>query len=111
MDIEAALVAWLAANTGHHVSTDVPNPRPETLVSVERTGGGVTDLVMDNPTVAIQCWAPTRAQAAEMACGIRDMLPSFRYEAGIRRVEVNSIANFPAVDSPRYQVVANIKTR
>ena len=111
LDIEAALVAWLSANTGWHVSTDVPNPRPNRLATVERTGGGVTSVVVDNPTVAIQCWANTRAEAAEMACIVRDMMPSFAYEAGILGVEVNSVANFPATDSPRYQLVVNIRTR
>lgn len=109
-DIEASIVAWIAANTGWDAATEVPNPRPERFVSIERTGGGVTGIVLDNPTVAIQCWAPTRAEAAEMAYSIRDMLPSFKYEANVRAVLINSIASFPAPDSPRYQIVADIKT-
>lgn len=109
-DIEAAMVAWLNANFGCEAATEVPNPRPKRFVSVERTGGP-SDRFTDSPTVALQCWAPTRAEAADMACRLRDMLPSFVYEANIREVGVNSLANFPAADSPRYQLVVNIRTR
>lgn len=92
-------------------ATEVPNPRPERFVSIERTGGGVTGIVLDNPTVAIQCWAPDESRGCRDGVQpSRDMLPSFKYEANVRAVLINSIASFPAPDSPRYQIVADIKT-
>lgn len=52
------------------VSSDVPNPRPEKLVTVERTGGGADSIVLDRPQVMIQCWAKTRLDAYHLAADV-----------------------------------------
>ena len=65
--VTEAFVTWLSA-LGYAASTRPPKDAPDTpteFVTVERTGGGVSDLV-DHPTMAVQCWAQTETRAEEM---------------------------------------------
>lgn len=59
--IEAVLVAWLR-DEGYAAYTDVPANRPERFVTVERQGGGTENMV-DLPSVTVQTWGRTRAEA------------------------------------------------
>lgn len=111
MDIESALIEWLGANTSIPWSGDVPKGKPP-FGTVERTGGGIKDVVIDSPMVAIQLWGTTRSEAKDLAIEVRKILPRFAYEPHVRKVSIQSIQNFPDDDGkkPRYQVVAEIKT-
>ena len=66
MKVESALVAYLGPVVGCKVSADVPNPRPPSLVTVERTGGG-SGIAIDRPRVAVQCWGETRQSALALS--------------------------------------------
>ena len=55
--VEATLVTYLSPRLGVHVGTRVPEKRPATHVRVTRTGGGRGNLVQENPTVLVECWA------------------------------------------------------
>lgn len=46
---------------------DVPPERPESFVVVQRTGGSRGEIVIDTPTLDLQCWAPTRRAAEVLA--------------------------------------------
>ena len=71
------------------------------------------DLV-DHPSVAIQTWAKTEAEAEEMAINIRDALLLEERPYGVAFVKVNS-GPYPFWDAstryPRYQVVYDITTQ
>lgn len=90
------------------VASDVPNPRPERLVTVERTGGGADSIVLDRPQVMIQCWAPTRVDAYHLAADVDSFL------LDIDSLELCSIVrtglyNFPdEKGNPRYRITYQI---
>ncbi|MDR1954286.1 MAG: hypothetical protein LBQ21_07460 [Clostridiales Family XIII bacterium] len=117
MSIETKLIEWLSSRLAVPVSADVPEVRPPSFVTVERTGGDTVRayggaLVQDNPEMAIQCWAHTRAEAESLACAVDDLLPTFAYEPHIGRVARNSLYNFPDETGHvgRYQLVVDITT-
>ena len=62
--ITEQFVAWLNG-LSFRASTWPPKDADE-FVTVERTGGGVTDLV-DHPLMAVQTWAATEDRAEAMA--------------------------------------------
>lgn len=103
-------VAWLA-DAGYAASTYPPADAPGEFVTVERTGGGVSDMV-DRPTIAIQAWAPTDARAEEMALEIRDaLLFGTTRPRGVHSARVNS-GPYPFWDestrSARHQLVLDV---
>lgn len=112
VDIEAALIAWLPSKTGITWYGDVPKDRPRRFGTVERTGGGVSDVVIDSPAVALQLWGTSRDDAKALAYAAKDALSAFRYEPGIRKVKVETLYNFPDEqgNQARYQIVAHFKT-
>lgn len=109
MKVEAALVAYLSGALDVSVHADVPNPRPDLLVTVGRTGGGKEQLVIDKPTVAVQCWAPTRSQAADLALEAEAAMDALPSEWWCYRAEKNSDYWFPGEGGePRWQLVYDL---
>ena len=110
--ITEQVVAWLTGH-GYAASTQPPADAPESpseFVTVERTGGGVSDMV-DHPMVAIQAWAASEARAEEMANDIRLVALTCAPPRGVFRMGVNS-GPYPYWDEdtrcPRYQVVLDV---
>ena len=99
-----AMVGWLAS-LGYCASTVVPPDAPGEFVTVERTSGGVIDM-LDHPTVAIQTWAQTAPRAEEMAIAIRNALFYSRPE-GVAHIQVDGLYPFWDENTrlPRYQLV------
>jgi hypothetical protein len=114
MNVEKELCAFLAAETGEMVVADVPAKRPERLISLERTGGGIDDVIIGRPTIAFQCWEKSRVEASEFALQIVSVLTNAELVAeklpAIDYISIERIYNFPDVESgqPRYQIVAEI---
>lgn len=104
--ITEEFVAWLAS-LGYTASTYPAQDASGVIVTVERTGGGVTDMV-DRPTVAIQAWADTEADAEAAATEIRNAIALGNRPAGVFSAFVES-GPYPFWDEstgrPRYQVV------
>lgn len=100
-----SLISWLTAN-GYAASSYPPESGSE-FVTVERTGGGVADMV-DHPTMAVQTWAATEVRAEEMAIAIRDAILTMAGPDGFASLRVNS-GPYPFWDEytrmPRYQTV------
>lgn len=107
--ITEQVVSWVGG-MGYAASTYPPNNAPSEFVTVERTGGSVTDMV-DHPLVAIQTWAATEARAEEMALDIRDEAIMGTLPDGVHRMDVNA-GPYPFWDEytkcPRYQVVFDV---
>lgn len=106
------LVSWLAA-LGYRASTRVPKDapsNPEEFVTVERTGGGVSNMV-DRPLVAVQAWAPTEERAERMATAIRNAALTMLPPKGVHSLRVNA-GPYPFYDEltrcPRYQLVLDV---
>lgn len=71
MDAERLLVLYLnERGVGATAYYDVPRTRPESFVVVERTGGGRSDIVVERPTLDVQCWARSRESAASLASDV-----------------------------------------
>ena len=112
-DIVQALVEWLPAVLGVPCLAEVPESKPEAFLTVERTGGA-TSLGKDEPNVAVQAWAMSRADAAFLAGNAARALA-----LGATRIpevcscRVGSTYAFPDPESrrPRYQVDAHFVTR
>ena len=104
------LIDWLTTK-GYSAYTYPPKSGAE-FVTVERTGGSVTDKV-DHPTFAIQAWAQSIERAEEMCIDIRDALIVGDVPDGFStRVDAESM--YPWYDEstrlPRYQLVINCTT-
>ena len=104
MNVEQTIIRALAAK-GYSAYADVPNPMPDSFVTVERTGGGDRDKV-DRPMLAVQAWAQGRKAAAELADAVRCDLESLCGSDGLGAVRVTSIYNWPDMESrrARYQL-------
>ena len=104
--VTQAVIAWLSS-MGHTART---YPTPDLVppfATVERTGGYVEDLV-DHPTIAVQAWGETEAEAEEMANAIRLASCTLELPEGVHSMQV-SAGPYPFWDEdtrwPRYQVV------
>lgn len=107
--VTEAMVAWLSS-MGYACTSRVPADMPAAFVTVERTGGGVADLV-DRPLMAVQCWALTDEGAEALANSVRLALVSSQPPPGIHSARVNTGPyqfNDPATRRARYQLVLDV---
>lgn len=107
--IEEAVRNWLV-DMGYDAYVRVPKDRPQRFVTVERTGGGVVDMV-DKPIIAVQTWAQTAAEAEEDACAIRMVALVGVLPEGVHSMRVNAGPyKFYDEDSmmPRYQIAFDV---
>lgn len=122
-DVEDLLVTYLTAELAARsdpatVHTTVPNPRPDRFVLVPRVGGPKASLVVDNPTIGIECWAATAGQAlglCQLVRGLVHALPG-RTVAGVpfyRTSEFAGPANLPdpASNQSRYILTVSLRVR
>lgn len=102
--VEQAFVAWLTAQ--NYTASTYPPKTGSEFVTVERTSGGVADLI-DYPTVAIQTWAATPTRAEEMAIAIRNALLTTSRPTGVAHITVDGLYPFwdESTRLPRYQLV------
>lgn len=113
--VTEAFVTWLSA-LGYAASTRPPKDAPESpteFVTVERTSGGVEDLV-DHPTMTIQCWAQTETRAEEMGNAIRETMLTSAPPIGVHSIRVNS-GPYKHYDEstrcPRYQLYIEVTSQ
>lgn len=90
-NVEAAVVAHLCAN-GFLCYADVPADPPQSYCTVDRTGGTHSEHV-DAATVSVDCIAPTRYEASELALSVDEAMESLPSERRICRVDKQSIQN------------------
>lgn len=113
VDIEQVVIDYISDRLDVPVYAEVPNPRPEQFVIVERTGGPHKTIGMDQPLMAIQAWSTTRANAAQLAYQVDAVIFDLQDEDGrVTYVDRNSMYNYPDEDSgtPRYQMVYDMMT-
>ena len=112
-NVEASLVEWLPGIVGAPAYAQVPDPRPETFITVQRTGGTCT-VGIDAPAVAVDAWAGSAYEASELALAVRDAMVLRAVEVPeIRHVDVGS-GPYPSPDAdsrqPAYRTVFNMIT-
>lgn len=111
--IVQALIEWLPGEIGAPAHDAAPDPRPRKFATIERVGGE-SGVGIDRPVLAVQLWAPTAAEAEELALECRDAL-NLR-AASIPRVHgahASSPVSFPDPDSrsARYQITVRATTQ
>lgn len=122
IDIEAALIPWLAQRVSVPIFAEVPNGkdqygengRPNEFITVERTGGARDTEVIDRPSVAIQCWSTSRSKASKLAYEVDEVMQSFLEVQGVTKVQRNGLYNFPDLLggklANRYQLIFDFVT-
>lgn len=112
-NVEAALIAWLPGKVGAPAYAQVPDPRPESFLTVERTGGTAT-MGIDYPTVAVRSWAGSAYGASDLALAVRDAMLLEAVEIPqVRHVDVGSgpySSPDPESRQQAYQTVFNMVT-
>lgn len=109
---EQALMGWLRG-LGYACYPSPPMSRPERFVTVERTSGAPMNLV-DHPTIAVQAWAKTDAEAEEDAMAIAAAALTSPLPEGIHSLRVSAGPyRFPDGQSKarRYQLVLDCSCR
>ena len=90
---------------------EVPPDRPREFLVVELTGMGGENAVVRTPSVDVDCWAQTRARAAEIADGVVDAAFSMPVDMdNVFHVSITSCYNNPDLesDTSRYTVGVSI---
>ena len=113
-DVEGALIVLLRPVLGVHVSTRIPNPRPDRHVKVTRAGGNRANLVQERPLLIIECWGPDSVAAFDLAADAWATLNAAdgTVVAGVALdFPTNSLASpinqpDPDTTNPRYQFTA-----
>ena len=105
-----SLIEWLT-DKGYNAYS-YPPKTGDSFITVERTGGAVSDLV-DHPTFAVQAWAKTEPDAETACIEIRNALIAGDVPEGFYKVLSDSM--YPWYDDstrlPRYQLVINCSTQ
>ena len=112
-DVEG-IVIQLLAPTGVRRATKVPNPRPVEFVRVSVTGGS-GGLILDVPSVLVECWAGSTVRAGELAREARSLLIDSRFDVvsgwQVYGIDCAYPAYYPDETSERYQFPANVRVR
>lgn len=110
--VEAEVVAHFQAATSARVGTRIPEKRPAEFVRVTRTGGARSNLVQEQPTVLVECFALTSVAAERLAGDVWAAAAGLDGAvAWVHRVELTMPVNFPDPDTEthaRYQFMAQI---
>lgn len=109
MNAEVAVINYLAeCFPDISVSGDLPNPRPPKAITLERTGGPEGAIVLDRPTIAIQCWAQSRADAMLLADDVDAAMREWN-DPNVPDVSRSGKYNFPdEYGNPRYQLIYDL---
>ena len=116
MDVESYIVQWLKKQgLGIGISSNVPDPRPEEFVTVERFGGNRVSVGVERPLISIRCWSKSRTKAAALANRIESLMPEIMQEGFVTSVKMNSLANNPdetvKPPNPRYEILFTMTYR
>lgn len=109
-NVESLVIGWLNEQTLDATAyADIPATRPDAFITVERTGGGRSD-VRDMPQLAVQCWSTTRHSASELAIAVDEVIDGLADIDSIARVRRIGLYNFPdiASNTPRYQLLIEL---
>ena len=117
MNIETIVIGWLASIAGNDypVSSEMPDPRPESFILVDRTGGPREAMVLDRAEILIEIYhKDSRLEASNKANAIADAIPQLlNHDHNITRAVVNSVVSLDDVIGQyrRYQVYCDVYYR
>lgn len=114
VDIELEVIRYLTESLDCTAYAEVPNPRPDRFVTVERTGGTQTLMgAVDRPIVAVQSWERTRREAERLSAEVDALMLAMPLDVmNVMGCDRNSLYNFPDPDSgqSRYQGLYELVT-
>lgn len=107
--IEKTLIKYLSSSLSVPVSAEIPKKTEDNYVVVEKTGSGKANHIKE-ATFAIQSYAPTMLDAAELNELVKMALEDITKETNITRAELDGDYNFtnPNTRQYRYQAVYTI---
>lgn len=107
--IEPTIVAYLAEELGVPTYGSLPPNPPAMMVTVEKTGGRRTNKI-DAATLAIQSWAPTIEQAAQLNDRVKTAMEGCVQLNSISSCDLDTDYNFTddVRNRPRYQAVFDV---
>lgn len=109
MLIEEFVVHYLDAELSVPVAGAVPANPPDKFVTVERTGGSANNKIR-TATLAVQAWAKTIDEAANLCAEVTYAMEAIATKDEISRCELNSSYNFTDTTTKhcRYQAVFDV---
>ena len=116
-NIEVVVIDWLKTFVGedYPVSGDIPKTRPDTFITVDRTGGPREAMVLDRAEILIEVYDKnSRLTCSDKANAIADAVPQLPgYHVNITGARVNSVVNLPDLIAQfnRYQVYVDVNYR
>ena len=110
------LITHLAGALRVPVVGQTPNPQPGAWMLVERVGGVTGGRNTDYPMVSIETWAPTKAEASELAHHAwrlltRDLPPLIGGVRILRRVPVSGSSYQPVPSSGDYRYRCSVQIK
>lgn len=104
--IETTILNYLnSAELSATVNTEQPKDKPSAFFTIERTGGLETEHIKES-TFAIQSYAPSMYQAANMNEEIKEVMKTAITLPEISRVQLNSDYNFTDTSTKTYRYQA-----
>ena len=112
-DVEGIVIKLLEP-LGVRRATKVPRDRPAEFIRVSLTGGS-GGLVLDVPSVLVECWAGSTVRAGELARQARSLLIDSRFDVvsgwQVYGVDCAYPTYYQDETSDRYQFPANVRVR
>lgn len=103
--IEKTVLDYLAARLTVPVDMEMPERMPASFVLVEKTGGG-KDNHIDRATIALQSYAPTMYEAAELNYVVKALMDAMPDTENVFRCKLNSDYNYTDTSVKRYRYQA-----
>lgn len=117
-DAVAAVIGYLTDEIDAAVYKRVPTTRPSEFVTVARSGGVVSNFVVDNAQLSIDCWADRDDDLADLMAEVRGLVLAMQGDvidgAQVYRVtEVGGPADIPdpVSDMPRMRWTVQVQFR
>nr|DAM53587.1 MAG TPA: tail completion protein [Caudoviricetes sp.] len=105
--IEKTVIAYLTKKfPKEKVSAEVPKGMPERFITVERTGSQQLRVGLYQSTLAVQSWAMTKMEAAELSEKVCEALRFMPDEEADVSKSYGSDYNFTDVTTKRYRYQA-----
>lgn len=122
-DAEDLLVQYLGAELAARgesamVHTQIPISRPDRFVVLPRVGGARRNLVVDSPTIAVECWGNTAESAYGLCRMVRALLGGLvgRIVNGVQFYRVDELGGpvnlpDPVSHQSRYTMTVSLSLR
>ena len=109
MMIEKVILDYLTVNASVPVRMMRPETPPEKYIMLEKTGSSVSNHITTS-TFAVQSYAPTLFEAAELNEEVKDLMDDIIVLPEISNAKLAADYNFTnaATKQPRYQAVYDI---